>query len=84
MAIVRDARYRAKKLYIITVTHGNHASVVPVPEGSTAEDGAAMLQTLIRRDEALVKGTQIADIGKPVYRIWELCGSAHKEDMERV
>lgn len=84
MAVIRDQRYRARELYIITVNHGNYTNTIDVPEGYSAAEAAKMMQVMKESHKPLTEGTAVADTGHAEYRLWKLWGSCQREDMEQV
>lgn len=84
MPIARDKRYRAKKAFIITAHHGHFISAIPVPESSTAEEAAIQMKTLAENHKPIVEESTILNRGRPVYRLWSLCGSTSRDDMESI
>ena len=76
-----NQRYRTRELYIVTVKHAGHTSVIELPENYTAEDAARHMLALFEKHKPFVD-SPIADHGKPQYRLWKLWGSADKGDLE--
>lgn len=72
---------RCRELYIITVKHKNYINTIELAAGTTAEQAAWELRTMVENHKRLVEGSAIVDEGKPVYRIWKLHGTAQREDV---